>query len=109
MVRRVGGHTPGTQIVEVMTRRGRVVLASDAMHYYENGIARNPFPGLTNLPESMAALSLLERVAESPEHIIPGHDPLVMSLYPSALDEAGRVVRLDVMPRSTQNQVEVFA
>jgi glyoxylase-like metal-dependent hydrolase (beta-lactamase superfamily II) len=100
IVRRVGGHTPGTQIVEVMTQRGRVVLASDAMHYFENGTARNPFPGLTSLPESMAALSLLQRLAESPDHVIPGHDPLVMSLYPTAMDETGRAVRLDVMPRA---------
>ena len=38
----------------------------------------------------------LRSLAESPEHVIPGHDPLVMRRYPSpkpALD--GIAVRLD--------------
>jgi hypothetical protein len=41
----------------------------------------------------------LYRLADSPEHIVPGHDPLVMKLYPAARsDLAGVVVRLDVAP-----------
>ena len=35
-VHRIGGHTRGLQAVRVATGRGRVVLASDASHYYEN-------------------------------------------------------------------------
>ena len=41
----------------------------------------------------------LRALAESPQHIIPGHDPLVMQRYPApskALE--GIVVRLDVTP-----------
>jgi hypothetical protein len=30
------GHSLGLQVVRVRTRRGFVLLASDAMHYYEN-------------------------------------------------------------------------
>lgn len=109
-IRRVGGHTPGSQIVQVMTARGRVVLASDAMHYFENATARNPFPGLTDLPEAMAALPLLDRLAETPDHVIPGHDPLVMSMYPSAVPQSGRAVRLDTTPlRSPQLLGQRFA
>lgn len=33
---KIGGHTKGLQAVRVHTRRGWVVLASDASHYYEN-------------------------------------------------------------------------
>src|SRR5206468_2988280 len=35
-VHRVGGHTAGLQIVSVETARGRVVLTSDAAHFYRN-------------------------------------------------------------------------
>jgi hypothetical protein len=35
-VHRVGGHTPGMQVVRVATALRYVVLASDASHFYEN-------------------------------------------------------------------------
>src|SRR2546423_14624308 len=35
-VHHIGGHTAGLQCVRVRTRRGWVVLASDASHYYEH-------------------------------------------------------------------------
>ena len=35
-VHRVGGHTQGMQVVRVWTRRGWLVLASDAVHMYAN-------------------------------------------------------------------------
>jgi hypothetical protein len=35
-------------------------------------------------------------LADSPAHVIPGHDPLVMERYPAASSELrGTVVRLD--------------
>jgi len=43
----------------------------------------------------------LHELAESPDHIIPGHDPLVLRYYPAvspALE--GIAVRLDVEPRT---------
>jgi len=40
--------------------------------------------------------SRLRALAESPAHIIPGHDPLVMERYPAASAELqGIVARLD--------------
>jgi len=45
-------------------------------------------------------LDTLRRLADSAQHIIPGHDPQVMQRYPApskSLD--GIVVRLDVAPR----------
>jgi NAD(P)-dependent dehydrogenase (short-subunit alcohol dehydrogenase family)/glyoxylase-like metal-dependent hydrolase (beta-lactamase superfamily II) len=35
VLREVGGHTPGQLVAVVEAERGRVVLASDAVHYYE--------------------------------------------------------------------------
>jgi len=40
----IGGHTMGLQVVRVATRRGAVVLASDASHFYANMEQTRPFP-----------------------------------------------------------------
>jgi glyoxylase-like metal-dependent hydrolase (beta-lactamase superfamily II) len=37
------GHSDGLQSVRVNTRRGWLVLASDATHYYENMGTNRPF------------------------------------------------------------------
>jgi glyoxylase-like metal-dependent hydrolase (beta-lactamase superfamily II) len=95
----IGGHTAGLQSVRVHTRRGWVVLASDATHYYEHFEARRCFPITYNVGEVMDGYDTLLRLAASPLHIIPGHDPLVMKRYPAVSPElAGIAVRLDVDP-----------
>jgi hypothetical protein len=41
----------------------------------------------------------LQKLASSPQHIIPGHDPLVMQRYPTPKPGLeGIAVRLDVEP-----------
>jgi len=100
-VHRVGGHTGGSQVVRVWTKRGWVVLASDASHLYLNVRNAAPFPSVYRVDEMMQGYRTIFRLAEgSWDHVIPGHDPLVMKMYP-ALDQAleGVVVRLDVPPR----------
>jgi glyoxylase-like metal-dependent hydrolase (beta-lactamase superfamily II) len=100
-IRRVGGHTPGMQIVRLMTRRGWVVVASDAMHFYANRETGVPFAILVDVREYMAGWQVLDQLAESPDHIIPGHDPRVRAIYPAAKPGLeGMAVRLDVMPRA---------
>jgi hypothetical protein len=48
----------------------------------------------------MAAWHVLDKLADSPDHVIPGHDPRVRSIYPAAKPGLeGTAVRLDVMPR----------
>jgi len=96
---RVGGHSAGLQILRVWTRRGWVVLASDASHLYANFEGGRVFPVVYNVQEVLEGYRLLYRLAESPDHIVPGHDPLVMQYYPAAgPDLAGIVVRLDCAP-----------
>ena len=96
---RVGGHSAGLQIARIWTRRGWVVVASDASHLYANFEQRRPFPIVYNVAEMLEGFNLLYRLADSPEHIIPGHDPLVMKRYPAAKPELeGIVARLDVPP-----------
>lgn len=77
----VGGHTPGLQVVRVLTRRGWVVVASDALHYYENFESRNPFPGIVNVPQMMDGYDRILQLASDVHHIVPGHDPQVMERY----------------------------
>jgi glyoxylase-like metal-dependent hydrolase (beta-lactamase superfamily II) len=95
----IGGHTPGLQSVRVHTRRGWVVLASDASHYYEHLETGRCFPTTFNIGHVLEGYDTLRRLADSPKHIIPGHDPLVMARYPAVSKELeGIAVRLDVMP-----------
>lgn len=92
----VGGHTAGLQIVRVWTRRGWVVLASDAAHLYGNFQHGVPFPIAHNLSDMLEGHRKALALAESPDHVIPGHDPLVMERYPAYSPESeNRVVRLD--------------
>ena len=95
-----GGHTAGLQVVRVMTKRGWVVLASDACHYYEHREKNRLFTTAFHLGEMIDAYRTVERLAASDRHIIPGHDPLVMRRYrPPRAELEGVVVRLDEEPR----------
>jgi glyoxylase-like metal-dependent hydrolase (beta-lactamase superfamily II) len=86
----------GMQAVRVATRRGWVVLASDASHFYANMEQTRPFPIVWSVAEMVDGYRKLRDLAESPSHVIPGHDPLVMERYPAASSElTGIAVRLD--------------
>jgi len=94
------GHTAGLQVVRVHTRRGWVVLASDATHYYENLSSNRPFTVALHLGQVVDSFRLLEALAASPHHIVPGHDPQVMERYPApATSLEGIVAQLHVEPR----------
>jgi glyoxylase-like metal-dependent hydrolase (beta-lactamase superfamily II) len=96
----IGGHTMGLQSVRVFTRRGWVVLASDAAHLYANIEQVRPYPIIYNLGQMLEGYETLKRLASSPAHIVPGHDPLVLKRYPAAKPGLeGVAVRLDVEPR----------
>lgn len=90
----VGGHTRGLQIVRVHTSRGWIVLASDASHYLENLRRRSPFPIVVDVAEMLRGFEVIETLADSPEHIVPGHDPLTMQLYRPAGPEGLDIVSL---------------
>lgn len=95
----VGGHTAGLQFVRVHTRRGWVVVASDAAHFYDNISLARPFPTVFHVGEMLDGYEFLHEHAESPDHVVPGHDPDVMRIYPAPKPELqGIVARLDVMP-----------
>ena len=82
-VHRVGGHTPGMQVVRVETAVGPVVLASDAAHFYENLETNRPFAVLDSVPGALDAFLAVRGLTTAPELIVPGHDPAVLERFPS--------------------------
>jgi glyoxylase-like metal-dependent hydrolase (beta-lactamase superfamily II) len=92
----IGGHTMGLQVVRVATRRGRVVVASDASHFYANMEQARPFPIVYSVADMVEGYGRLRELADSPAHVIPGHDPLVLERYPAPSKALqGIVARLD--------------
>ncbi len=86
----------GLQAVRVATRRGAVVLASDATHLYANMEQTRPFPIVWSVAGMVEGYARLRALAQSAAHIIPGHDPLVLERYPAPSAELkGIVARLD--------------
>lgn len=83
----VGGHTPGQVITQVVTPGGVVVLASDALHFYEEMELDRPFWFFFNLQETFQVYErLLHLDSRDDVHVVPGHDPLIMERHPSVAD-----------------------
>ncbi len=94
------GHAAGLQSVRVKTRRGYVMVASDATHFYMNFRDKKPFPILVNMAEMFESWGKLHKLGDSIDHIVPGHDPRVLDYYPASDPKhEGRIVRLDVDPK----------
>jgi len=90
------GHTAGLMVVCCETARGAVVLASDAAHLYANITRSIPFPIFVDEPAyARAQQRVMELAGHSLDHVIPGHDPLVLRCFPSEND----IARVDLPPR----------
>src|ERR687888_434050 len=76
-----GGHTAGLQIVSVETSRGRVVLTSDAAHFYRNVERYQPTQIITSLPEMLAGFDTINALACDPARVVTGHDPEVAARF----------------------------
>ncbi len=97
----VGGHSKGLQCVRVKTRRGHVVLASDATHLYAHIDSGRVFPITYNVAEVAEGYATLKYLATSPSHVVPGHDPQVLTRYPAAKSGLeGWIARLDAEPNA---------
>ncbi len=58
-----------------------------------------PFPIVADMSAVLEGYDTLRRLASSPAHIIPGHDPLVLRRYPAAAPGLeGVAARLDAEP-----------
>ncbi|HWU63790.1 MAG TPA: N-acyl homoserine lactonase family protein [Ensifer sp.] len=96
---RIGGHSGGLQVVRVATKRGGLVLASDAFHFNENRLRRAPFPIVYHLGEMLEGFDRCERLAgRDPDLLIPGHDPEVGLRWPALDADNPDIVRIDLPP-----------
>jgi glyoxylase-like metal-dependent hydrolase (beta-lactamase superfamily II) len=98
-VHHIGGHSKGLQSVRVQTRRGAVVLASDASHLYGHFLEGRVFPITYSVADTLEGYRTLRRLAQTDDHIVPGHDPMVIERYPVARQGVEGIVRLDVAPK----------
>jgi glyoxylase-like metal-dependent hydrolase (beta-lactamase superfamily II) len=90
---RVGGHSPGQLIVLVDGQQGQeAVLASDALHYYEELESDRPCAVLADLAEAYSALDILRELSrDEGRSLVAGHDPLVTQRFPTLEGELAGV------------------
>lgn len=74
----VGGHTPGQLVTQVATDTGTVVLAADALHFYEELERDRPFFVVSDLIEMYKGFDVLREMTEDPGRLlVAGHDAAV--------------------------------
>jgi glyoxylase-like metal-dependent hydrolase (beta-lactamase superfamily II) len=79
----LGGHSPGQMALAIFGTGAGVVLASDAVHFYDELERDRPFAVIADLAEVYEAYDTLRELAGGPgSHLIPGHDAAVMERYP---------------------------
>ena len=72
------GHTPGHQVVEIATPEGSLVLAADAVHFYDQLIENWPHVSFTDMHAVYDSYErLLELARGDLYRIVPGHDPAI--------------------------------
>jgi|LSQX01.1.fsa_nt_gb glyoxylase-like metal-dependent hydrolase (beta-lactamase superfamily II) len=84
----VGGHTPGQLIVLVDGEGGEVLLASDAVHYYDEVLLDRPFLMVHDLERMYQAFDVISGLAKRKNiAYVAGHDPLVFDRFTALSDE----------------------
>jgi glyoxylase-like metal-dependent hydrolase (beta-lactamase superfamily II) len=84
----VRGHTPGQMISTIRTPSGQVVLASDAVHLYEEMELDRPYWVFNDLEGMYRSYDLLRTLDAQPgTTIVAGHDPAVMTMFESVNDD----------------------
>lgn len=83
----VRGHTPGQLVTQVATAAGNVVIASDAIHFYDEMEKDRPYWVFHDLEGMYRGFQLLRELeAEPTSHVVAGHDPAVMTRF-KAVDD----------------------
>ena len=97
---KIGGHSKGLQCVRVKTKCGTVVLASDCVQLYSHIDEGRVFPITYSVADTLEGYKKLGKLATSRQHIVPGHDPDVLKIYPAAKPGLENwVARLDAAPK----------
>lgn len=96
----IGGHARGQAVLRVATERGPVILASDAVHVFEETDAERPFAIFYDLPGMLEGYRRINQMAGHRDRVVPGHDARVTKAYPAAKPGSeGRILRLDKPPK----------
>ncbi|MGP3534342.1 N-acyl homoserine lactonase family protein [Microbacterium sp. RD1] len=84
----IGGHTPGQSVVRVQTTEGPVLLASDAVHYYEELDRAMPFTSVADLVAMYEGFDRIRALVAAGDvrHVVAGHDPATLERF-AALGE----------------------
>lgn len=92
----LSGHTPGQLVVIIEREAGPVILASDAIHYYEELRLDRPFAVMSSLIGMYRSFESLRQLAGEPGAIlVPGHDPEVMERFaPIDVEDPGLGVKI---------------
>lgn len=78
-----GKHTWESQYIGAKTATGTVIIASDNMYLYENLEKRAPITQTSDARSNLKAQDRMRTLASRESLIIPGHDPLVFTRFPS--------------------------
>ncbi|MFF7710689.1 MBL fold metallo-hydrolase [Pseudomonas sp. NPDC007930] len=79
----LGGHTPGQMALRIQLAEGPLILASDAVHYYEELELDRPFAVIDSLAAMYHGYARIRDWLQAPGAVmVPGHDPDVMNRFP---------------------------
>ena len=101
-VHKIGGHSKGLQCVQREDQARRPWSSPPTPPTFIPTSTRAAcFPITYNVGEVLDGYDTMKQLAPSPNHIVPGHDPLVLKYYPAAKPGLeGWVARLDVDPKT---------
>jgi glyoxylase-like metal-dependent hydrolase (beta-lactamase superfamily II) len=85
----VGGHTPGQMVARVAGAAGNtVVLAADAVHFYEELERDRPFFIVADLPDMYRGFDVVREMCEEPGSVlVAGHDADVRRRFPERVGD----------------------
>jgi glyoxylase-like metal-dependent hydrolase (beta-lactamase superfamily II) len=96
----IGGHTPGQLIARIAATGGEVVLAADALHFYDELTQDRPFFVVADLEAMYAGFDTLREITDRPGRVlVAGHDADVGRRFPGRAQGTGiddLVIRLEV-------------
>jgi glyoxylase-like metal-dependent hydrolase (beta-lactamase superfamily II) len=99
----VGGHTPGQLIAQVDSGDRTVVLAADALHFYEELERDRPFFVVADLLDMYRGFDLLrEMTQDAGRLLVAGHDAEVGTRFPERLGLAAGLDDLVVRVAGTR-------
>jgi glyoxylase-like metal-dependent hydrolase (beta-lactamase superfamily II) len=89
----LGGHTPGQSVVKVATAEGVVLLASDAVHYYEELERDMLFTSVADLVEMYDGFDTIREMERRGEigHLVSGHDPATLARFTPGTGDFGEL------------------